>query len=95
MDMKMSGKMKGKGDAWHSVIFMKTEKSMDEMKELSKWNGIGHMWSMSGPFDWCIQLDSSSPDDAEMMTERMLRGNWATETQTHWWKEVHTQNSQQ
>lgn len=77
-------------NAWNSVIFMKSDKSMSDMNAMAKWEGVESMWSTSGDWDWCVKLDSqsSSPEKAEMMVARMREGQWATETKTNWWKRV-------
>lgn len=78
-------------NAWNSVIFMKSNKSMDEMNAMAKWDGIESMWHTSGmPWDWCVKLDKSmsAPEKAEEMVQKMRAGHWATETATHWWKQV-------
>lgn len=77
-------------DAWNSVIFMKSNKPMKEMNQMAKWEGVKSMWSTTGDWDWCIKLDMkmSSPEKTEAFVARMRDGHWATETQTHWWKEV-------
>lgn len=77
-------------NAWNSVIFMKSNKSMSDMNTMAKWDGVEKMWSTSGDWDWCIKLDqkSSTPEKAEAFVARMREGHWATETQTNWWKEV-------
>lgn len=81
-------------NAWNSVIFMKTNKAMNDMndmaKEMMKWEGVESMWSTTGDWDWCIKLDSksSSPEKTEMFVARMREGKWATDTKTNWWKEV-------
>jgi hypothetical protein len=77
-------------NTWNSVIFMKSNKTMSDMNAMAKWDGVEKMWSTSGDWDWCVKLDQkmSSPEQAEAFVARMRAGQWATETQTHWWKEV-------
>lgn len=77
-------------NAWNSVIFMKSNKPMSDMNAMAKWEGVEGMWSTTGDWDWCIKLDqkSSSPEKTEAFVARMRDGHWATETKTHWWKEV-------
>lgn len=77
-------------NTWNSIIFMKTEKSSDDMNQMSKWDGVENMWSTSGDWDWCIKLDmnSSTPEKTEAFVNKMRTGQWATQTKTQWWKEV-------
>ncbi|MBA2656929.1 MAG: hypothetical protein H0U70_08065 [Tatlockia sp.] len=77
-------------NAWNSVIFMKTNKSWDDLNMISKWEGVESMWSTTGDWDWCIKLDSkmSTPEQTQAFVARMREGHWATETRTNWWKEV-------
>ena len=75
-------------NSWNSVIFMKSDKSMADMNEMAKWEGVDKMWSTSGDWDWCVQLKSSSPEDAEKMVMKMRKGQWATQTKTNWWKQI-------
>lgn len=77
-------------NTWNSVIFMKSNKPMTDMSKMMKWEGVENMWSTSGEWDWCVKLDakSSTPEKAEAVVARMREGNWASETQTHWWKQV-------
>lgn len=75
-------------NAWNSVIFMKSDKSMSDMDQMSKWAGVDKMWSTTGDWDWCLLLNSSSPEEAEKFVMKMRDGNWATETKTQVWKQM-------
>ena len=77
-------------EAWNSVIFLKSSKSWSELSNVAKWEGVENVWSTSGEWDWCIKLDnkSSSPEKAEEFVSKIRNGNWASETKTHWWKQV-------
>ena len=35
-------------NAWNSVIFVKSNKSMSDMNAMAKWDGVQGMWSTSG-----------------------------------------------
>ncbi len=80
-------------NAWNSVIYMKSNKSLNEMKEMSSWKEIDSMWSTSGDWDWCVKLDSdnSTPEKAEAFTTRLRSGNWVSDTRTNWWREIAAQ----
>lgn len=77
-------------DAWNSVIFLKSNKPWSELSGVSKWDGVEKIWSTTGDWDWCIKLDSksSTPEKAEAFVSKIRDGKWASETKTHWWKEV-------
>lgn len=77
-------------NSWNTVIFMKSKKPWMELRPMAKWEGVESMWSTTGDWDWCIKLDkkSSSPEMAQEFVARMRDGNWASETQTNWWKEI-------
>ena len=75
---------------WNSVIFMKSSKSMDDMKAMKQWPGVEAMWTTTGPWDWCVKLtkELSTPEQTEEFVARMRQGSWASETQTNWWRAV-------
>jgi hypothetical protein len=77
-------------NAWNTVIFMKSNKHMNDMNAMAKWDGVESIWSTTGEWDWCVKMDakSSSPENAEAMVAKMREGHWASETKTNWWRQV-------
>lgn len=76
-------------DAWNSVVFVRA-KSMPDKAAMKKMMGVEKMWSTSGDWDWCIQLDAkhSTPEQTEMFVSQLRNSPWVAETKTNWWKQV-------
>lgn len=76
--------------SWNSVVFLKTKNAWSDSQAITKMNGVQSVWSTSGDWDWCIQLDSkhSTPEETAVFVKKLRNSDWVADTNTSWWKEV-------
>ena len=79
---------------WNSYIFLKTNVSLTDTDEISKWSGVNKIWSTSGEWDWVIKLneDHSTPEKTEEFVSNIRNIEWIADSSSKWWKEVYSKS---